>query len=213
MNVRCWFLAVLLLSLLTGCASSGWQEYWAEPGAVLLQDDFSTQNLPWPVGKTESGSAGFENGVYRVQIATPFTEMRALAGRDYQNVRMYLTVGKFTGPDATRAGLICRASERGFYFFVYTADGYAAIGWMDGETPRLLTGDTFQFSAAIHPGMAVNALRAECVGDTLRFFINDQPVAIVQHSALTHGDVGFLAGTFDQGNGDLLFDDFIVVKP
>jgi hypothetical protein len=68
-------------------------------------------------------------------------------------------------------------------------------------------------STNIRTGMAVNHLRADCVGTTLTFFINGFPVAQVNDPVLASGDVGLLAGAFEEGGADIVFDKFIVMQP
>ena len=70
-----------------------------------------------------------------------------------------------------------------------------------------------QYSGKIKTGAAVNHLRADCNGDTLTFYINGFKIAEARDSTLTHGDVGLLAGTFDQPGVDVIFDNFVVMKP
>ena len=70
-----------------------------------------------------------------------------------------------------------------------------------------------QRSDQIKTGADVNNLRADCNGDTLAFYVNGFKLAEVQDSTLTHGDLGLLAGTFDQPGVDIVFDNFVVLKP
>jgi hypothetical protein len=60
---------------------------------------------------------------------------------------------------------------------------------------------------------AVNHLRADCIGDTLTFYINYNQVASVQDTDFPNGDVGLLAGAFSQPGVDVLFDHFMVMQP
>ncbi len=214
MKIRFWLFLLALSLGLTACNASRWQAYWAQPGEVLLQEDFSTPRPPWPVGETEYGATRYENGVYRVQVTAPNTEFRTLAGWPLTDVRLQLRVGKFGGPDAVRVGLICRfVDDANFYFLAFTADGEYAIGRMTPQGVRVLGAETFLPAEAIHPGMAVNDLQAECIGDRLRLYVNGTLLAEAQDSALTEGDVGFLVGTFAEGGADVLLDDFVVQKP
>ena len=68
-------------------------------------------------------------------------------------------------------------------------------------------------SANINMGMAINHLRADCIGNTLTFYVNGFPISQVNDATLTSGEVGLLAGTFDEGGVDIIFDQFIVLQP
>ncbi len=210
---RLTMLFLLAALLLTACSPAFLQEYMTAPGGILLQDDFSQPSGMWPVGSADLGATSYYQGAYRVQVNAPNADFRAVAGKKYYNVRLDVLAGKFGGPDANRIGLICRYLDAGnFYFFVMTSDGFFAVGKMLNGESMLLGSDAFEPTLAIHTGMNINNLRAECVGSTLRFYINDTLVSEVQDTAFTAGDVGFLAGTFDMPGADIVFDDFLVVK-
>lgn len=119
-----------------------------------------------------------------------------------------------SGPQSNRMGLICRLkNDKNFYFFVISADGYYGIGKMkDGKT-SLLTGDQMQPSTSILTGSQVNRLRADCVGDLLIFYVNDVLISSAKDDDFSAGDVGILAGSFDQTGSDIYFDNFVVYKP
>ena len=69
------------------------------------------------------------------------------------------------------------------------------------------------YSGAIIKGVAINHLRADCLGNTLSFYVNDIQIALTDDADFTEGDVGLLAGTFGEGGLDLLFDNFVVLQP
>ncbi len=70
-----------------------------------------------------------------------------------------------------------------------------------------------KYSSAIKKELAINHLQADCQGNTLRFYVNETPIALVQDFDFTNGDVGILAGTFEEGGLDVIFDDFVVTQP
>ena len=51
------------------------------------------------------------------------------------------------------------------------------------------------------------------MGDKLSFYINGFPVAAAQDATLKSGDIGLLAGTFTQPGVDVIFDNFVALKP
>jgi hypothetical protein len=59
----------------------------------------------------------------------------------------------------------------------------------------------------------MNHLRADCVGNTLTFYINFTQVAVALDADLLAGDVGVLAGAFSAPGVDVLFDNFLVLQP
>ena len=69
-----------------------------------------------------------------------------------------------------------------------------------------------QASAMIQADSA-NHLRADCIGDSLVFYVNYQLIAGASDAELATGDVGLLAGSFTQPGVDVLFDHFVVMQP
>jgi hypothetical protein len=121
--------------------------------------------------------------------------------------------GKLAGPDENRIGLICRFAGDDYYFFLITSDGFYGIGiFVDGKA-MLLGQSEMQASVNIRTGMAINHLRADCAGDTLTLYINGFETASVRDTTLKSGDIGLLAGTFNQPGVDVIFDNFVVMKP
>ena len=70
-----------------------------------------------------------------------------------------------------------------------------------------------EYSEAINQGNATNRLRADCIGQTLTLYVNDQQVFQTSDSQFSSGDVGLIAGTFDVAGTDIHFDNFVVRKP
>jgi hypothetical protein len=44
-------------------------------------------------------------------------------------------------------------------------------------------------------------------------YVNGEQLAQVQDARLTHGDVGLLAGSFDDPGVDVIFDNFVAIQP
>ena len=94
-----------------------------------------------------------------------------------------------------------------------TSDGYYGIGIYTGGQGVLLGQSEMQASDNINKGLAVNHLRADCAGDTLTFYVNGTQVVSAKDARLKSGDVGLLAGTFAQPGVDVIFDNFVALKP
>jgi hypothetical protein len=109
-------------------------------------------------------------------------------------------------------GLMCRYQGGDYYFFIISNDGYYAIGKFMGGLTLLLGQTEMQVSETIQQG-ASNHLRADCIGNTLTFYINYTQVATAQDTDLPNGAVGMLAGAFDEAGVDVLFDHFVVLQP
>ena len=119
---------------------------------------------------------------------------------------------KLNGPDENRMGLMCRYQNGNYYFFIISNDGFYVIGKFIGGHAILLGQSEMQASELIQTGN-MNHLRADCIGNTLTFFINFTQVAVALDTDLLMGDVGVLAGAFSEPGVDVMFDHFVVLQP
>jgi hypothetical protein len=224
-------LILSMLFLVTACALPGTDPSsgpTVEPpvpasGTILFQDDFSNPLSGWDLADTANGVMNYDGGVFRFLVHTPNSIFWTASGTQYTDTRVEVDTAKFGGPDVNRAGLICRWNKEQFYLFMISSDGYFGVGRgrIVGEQSSgsqkveitLLGQEQLAYSANIRTGMAVNHLRADCAGTTLTFYINGFPAAQVNDPELKSGEVGLLAGAFEQGGVDVIFDKFIVMQP
>ena len=184
------------------------------PGDILFQEDFSTHENQWTSLANEGGVMGYDAGGFRFFIRNEGLNYWATPGLNFADARIEVDALQYSGPVENRIGLICRyESDQNFYFFVISADGYYAVGKVKAGEQILLGQEAMLYSSAIKTGVAINRLQAECQGNTLRFLVNEIHIALEEDLDFTEGDVGLLAGTFGEGELDLLFDDFIVFQP
>ncbi len=205
---------VFLLFLFTLVLSACQPEPIPLPGDVLFSDDFSTRENAWTHLVNDGGAMDYNAGGFRMYVREPNLNYWTTAGQNFANARIEVDALQYSGPQENRLGLVCRHhDDNNYYFFVISTDGYYAIGKVVGGVQSLLGQDAMQFASAIQTGVAINHLRAECDGTTLRFYVNDAPLALVDDADLATGDVGLLAGTFSEGGLDVLFDNFQVLQP
>jgi hypothetical protein len=209
---RLW--ALFPLFLLAGCNSSSVFLENVQSGDVLYQETFSDPESGWERTTAEVGLLDYYNGVYRITVNTSDYDLWAVAGVNFNDVRLEVDAARFGGPDENRFGLVCRYRDAlDFYFFVISSDGYYAIGKVSGGTLSLLGQPMMAYNNAIVTGVAPNHIRFDCVGNALTGYVNGQMVAITQDISFTAGDVGLMAGAFDTNGVDIVFDDFVVIKP
>jgi len=189
------------------------QDQGVPSGSVLFQDDFAQPVSGWDRFTTAEGTMDYDAGGYRLLVNSLETNFWSTPHKNFADVRMEVDSGKLGGPDENRIGLICRYSGSDYYFFMITSDGFYGVGIFTGGKAKLLGQSEMKTDANIKTGLAVNHIRADCLGDTLSFYINGFPVATAQDATLKSGDVGLLAGTFSQPGVDVVFDNFVVLKP
>ncbi len=212
--IRCLSLAALIACLLSACQSRLIAEAVTQPGDVLFKDDFSDTTGGWAWTASTNGVMGFHSGNFRFVVNTVNYDLWTTPGKDFRDARIEVDAARLAGPAENRFGLICRyQGGQDFYFFIISSDGYYAIGKVKGGQRTLLGQESMAFNAAIQTGQIPNHLRADCVGAALTMYVNGMPVAVAQDTDFPTGDVGMLAGAFDTPGVDVLFDNFVVIKP
>lgn len=207
--------AIFPLSLLLSACASAQQVPIlpaANPGDILYQEEYEDNTTGWDRVANDSGIMDYDGGGYRFLINLPGYNLWSTPEKNFGDVRVEADVFRLNGPEENRHGLMCRYRNGDYYFFIISNDGYYAIGKYIGGQVLLLGSTSMQPSEFIEKD-AVNHLRADCIGDTLTFFVNYNQVASVQDSDFPSGDVGLLAGAFSQAGVDILFDHFVVIQP
>jgi hypothetical protein len=211
---RLWLFFILLTGILTSCKSSLPVKTTDTPGSLLFQEDFLDVKSGWNRVSETNGSADYEDGVYRIQVNIPNTDIWAVPGREFQDVRVEVDAFKVSGDRNNRFGIICRVTNAtDFYTFVISSDGYYGIGKVKGLDYRLLGMEALLRSDKIPPGAGFLHLRADCVGDTLTLYVNGEMIYQTRDAELTAGDVGLTAGTYRTPGTDIRFDNFMVYQP
>lgn len=214
---RILFFLLVLIALSLACAYSPATPAMPAPsvssGTVLFQDDFSRSSSGWTRMLNAEGVMDYDGGGYRILVNSQQMNFWSTPQKDFTDVRLEVDTGKLAGPDENRIGLICRFNGSDYYFFIISSDGFYGAGIFFSGQALLLGQSEMQSSESIHKGLAVNHLRADCIGNTLTFYVNGFQVAQFRNDVLASGDVGMLAGTFDTPGVDIIFDNFVVLQP
>src|SRR5687767_14249006 len=184
----------------------------AQPGDILFQDEFENNATGWDRVLNENGIMDYDQGSYRILVQQPTMNFWSTPEKNFRDVRVEADVMRLNGPDENRVGLICRYQAGDYYFFIISNDGFYAIGKFIGGNTILLGQSEMQSSDFILTN-SINHLRADCIGNTLTFFVNFNQVASVQDTDFPSGDVGLLAGSFAEAGVDVSFDNFVVMQP
>jgi hypothetical protein len=203
-----------LLFFVSACSASGLLDLTVPSGGALFADDFSNAKSGWGSAQAQPGQAGYADGAYRFRIEAAGVNFWSHPGRSYTFSRTEVDVAPVPDTTPGRMGLLCRlVDNQNFYFFVVSSDGYFGIGKTKEGQANLLGMEQMARHEAIHTDGQVNRLRADCIADLLIFYVNDTLVGSAIDSEFERGDVGILAGSFEQGGVDILFDNFVVYKP
>jgi hypothetical protein len=211
---------VLVLGLvLAGCAPARPQSS-PPPAGVLFQDDFSNPNSGWDKQTSADVTTNYDNGQYLVAVAQPGVDVWAQPGLDLTDVAVAVQAQYSAGPTNNEYGLMCRYQRGGdgkssFYFFVISTDGYYALGKVSKDVRKILSPaqGSPQKTSTIKPQSEANDLNATCQGQHLALTVNGTTVGDFSDNELTHGDIGLMAGTYDEGGVKIHFDNLVARRP
>jgi hypothetical protein len=185
-----------------------------QAGVLLFQDDFSSSDSGWNRYHGDIYISDYHEGTYHIAILEKNIEAWALPGFNFTDVIIEVTGTSLDGPEDNVYGIICRYSNtENFYFFLISSDGYAGVGLSYQGKREILTGDSMLPSDAIHKGSATNHIRAECIGNQLSLSVNGSLILQVQSEELQSGDVGLIAGSYEEEGTEVFFDNFVVKNP
>jgi hypothetical protein len=186
----------------------------AQSGEVLFFDDFTDPESGWNSVTTETGESDYADGMYRILVSDTNTDIWSKPNLNYADSIIEVDAYKVGGSRDNRFGVLCRINgPDNFYSFIASSDGYYGIGKVKDSAYELLGTDALQPSEAIQVGSALNKIRVECVGDRLSLFVNGQLLTEVIDPEYTSGDVGLVAGTYQEPGTDIRFDNFAVLRP
>jgi len=179
---------------------------------VVYEDGFSNQGV-WPVQNSEQMNLSFGSGGYRIRNIVVNDVIWSVKTNSYSDVRLEVDASKLDGPSESYYGLICRFLDRSnFYGMGISSNGHALIiKKLDGKLEVLA--QTENPSPAINVGSTPNRLVGECVGDTLRLYVNGVKLVEAQDGDLVAGYVGLMAGNFNKTGVWALFDNLVVKTP
>ena len=213
-------LAAGLLATAAACSPPGTPAPPSTPG-VIFYDDFSKSTSGWDQHTGSDSTTDYDNGRYLIAVEEPGVDVWGRPGLDLTDMELEVDAQYDAGPTNNEYGVFCRY-DRGcdgrnsFYFFLISSDGYYALGKVIKDVRTILNPAAGSFQPApavkVEPG-AVNHLAATCQGDKFSLAVNGTPVGDFSDADLTHGDVGLVAGTFDEGGVRIYFDNVVVRKP
>lgn len=187
---------------------------WVGENPVLFQDDFSKETGGWNTHTDVVSYSGYDQSGFRLSSDVPDYQFWSVPGLNFTDTLVYVRARKISGPENNLFGVVCRFQDGdNFYALMIGSDGYFGIfKRVDGQQ-SLIGQTTMDFSEAIQTGEGVNEIKALCQDDHLVLFANETRLIQVQDGSLRFGDVGLIVGNLEEPGVNILFDDFIVVKP
>ncbi len=217
-RIKILFVLVLVLVLfLSACQDTAFTADtmpWVGDEPVLFKDDFSDTLGNWTIHSDSLSFAGYEQSGFRLWADVPNYQFWSVPGLNFVDTLVHTRALKLNGPDDNMFGILCRyQDEENYYALVIGSDGYYGVFRTLAGEQVLIAQEHMDYSDAIHQGNETNEIQAVCQGEQLALIVNGTSLVQVQDDVLTHGDVGLIVGNFTEAGVDVLFDDFIVVKP
>jgi hypothetical protein len=189
----------------------------APSGGILFEDDFSDESAEWDSFTDEYGTTDYADGTYLISIDEPMTFLFSDPDSTGKFTDTRIEVDVLGSDDVYHdMGVMCRIEDPdNFYYFIISSDGYYAIGkFKDGEDLLLGTEEMLMDEDdVINLDVADNHVRADCIGDTLTLYANGEKLQEVKDSDFSKGNVGLIAGSYEDVPIVVLFDNFVVKQP
>lgn len=206
--------------LLVACASGPRTPVYDDPH-LLFQDDFANPTSGWDAYADAEKTTNYDNGQYVIAVDTANVLIWASPHLNFTDTTLKADATYLAGPANNEYGLMCRYTRHGdgshsFYFFVISSDGYYALGKVIKNERTILSPTSGEFQASdLIPLEATtpHRLTATCQGQHLALTLNGTELGAFDDADLTQGDVGVLAGSFDETGVKIHFDNFEVRKP
>jgi hypothetical protein len=180
----------------------------------IFFDDFSDPNSGWDRVNMDHKITDYQDGYYRIWVKDPNMDIWANPSLFFTNTIVEVDTYWGAGTYDNDFGVICRYQDtQNFYFAAISSDGFAAIIHLQDGSYNILGTDGMLPYTAIVQGEATNHIRFDCVRNTLTLYVNGQLLITVDDPSIENGDLGLIAGTYNEGGVDIYFDNFLVYQP
>lgn len=208
-------LCVLTGSVLAACGVFGGRS----PGAadVLFEEEFDDPLAAnWQLEGDAQGQARIVDGKLLIAISAPGTVQYAtLEDEIFSDLILDVEATQVGGVAGSSFGVLLRmVAPQQFYRFEITSNGEYMVERHDGpgEWERLT--DDWQTSPAIRVGPnETNHLRVAVAGGTFSFYANDTLLTQVVDQRYQTGAIALDAGTFNQSEVQVAFDNVLIQAP
>jgi hypothetical protein len=201
-------LLMTLALLLTACAPR------RERGTVLHVDDFSNPDSGFNRQSDADATTDYVDSQYKIEIFVDNLNVWSVDGPTFGDALVETNAHTAGGTEDNLYGVICRhQDDDNFYFFTISADGYYGIGKLKDGALVMLGSAVFERSDKIFTGQAANHIAAACVANSLTLSVNGALLAEVEDVDFSEGQVGLIAGTFNDAPTEVRFDDLLVTQP
>ena len=168
-------------------------------------DDYPSNQLA--VGAKETVERFFADGEYHMVILDDDRVAWSRYDDEFRNFSAAVDARFVGGPERWYYGLIFRAvdSDNYYMFQVSNAETYRFQKQVDDEWDTVLN---WTSTSAMNSGHATNRIQVLAMGSDIGLWINDALVNLVVDDSFEAGSVGMVAGSFDEPDVHVAFDNF-----
>jgi hypothetical protein len=183
-------------------------------GVRIWQDDFEGEKMWFTGTKEDSYTFEFLNGAYRIYNNLLASIVWSTRGDTYTDIRLEVDLMKQKGPKDGYFGLICRfVDSKNYYALVISSESTSGIVKMEKSKLNFIQQGEIP-AKVLNAKSEYNRLRADCIGSSLRLYVNGKKVIETEDSSFASGDVGIGVGNQLQAAGvDVVFDNFEIWQP
>jgi len=187
------------------------EEEFDPSGSVIFSDDFSNNANDWAVGSSENGGIDVMNGQLTIDVNVDGYYFWTFLSDTYDRKDL-VTHSQVLNPVGDGDyGFVCGVlDEDNFTALEISEDGYYIIWkYENGEYISLVD---WSYSEMIAGGGPFK-MAAYCGPDRLALAVNDVLLADTYDPNYVAGSVGLIAGTYENPNLSVGFDDFYILEP
>ena len=190
-------------------------EFVVLAGEIAWEDDFSSDAGGWTVGDTDTYRSWYENEELNILVKEDLWLFYATFNPGTENafgdvaIEVDATIVDY--PEAGgEIGIVTRRDGQDYYRFVISQHGFYQLQKHEEAGWTALT--EWIESSAINQGAgAVNRLRVDCEGQSLRFYANGTFLDWVTDEAFASGEIGLSVGSYEDGGGvHAVFDNLVL---
>jgi hypothetical protein len=184
-------------------------------GEIAWEDDFGSDAGGWTVGDTDTYRSWYESDELNILIKEDLWLFYATLNpgdeNSFDDVAIEVDATIVDYPEAGgEVGIVARRNGQDYYRFVISQNGFYKLQKHEETGWTSLT--EWIESPAINQGVgALNRLRVDCQGASLRFYVNGTFLDWAEDDAFESGQVGLSVGSYEEGAGvQALFDNFVL---
>lgn len=185
-----------------------------QPNGTFYYDDFSDNTSGWDRLETDLGGTDYMDGAYHIFVEEINTDYFSTLYRTYENIGLQVDAMRVEGPVDNNYGLICRfQDEKNFYAGMISSDGYYGLFRIENGQYTVIGHDFMVFSDSLTQLDGSYTLRLDCYQDFLFLYVNENILDVQQDDTFTSGDIGLIAGSFEDIGVHVQFDNFYLIDP